>query len=129
MAAEWVPTAFKDVYKGYFNWPDLDSKTLAIRVTVAAAICFSFYQGYPLAAALAATFSLPATTLAAGTLCLTYGYATLKAGMAAKNIFSIAFGAALLYNSWTLLDQYKNFQGIGENGCPSWIQKIFNYTL
>jgi len=126
MAAEFVPTAFKDVYKGYFNWPDLESKTLAIRVAVATAICFSFYQGYPLAAALAATFSLPATTLAAGTLCLTYGYATLKAGLAAKNLFNIAFGAALLYNSWTLLDQYKNFQGIGESGRPSLIQKIAN---
>jgi hypothetical protein len=129
MVTEFVPTAFKDVYNSYFNWPSSESKTLAIRVTVAVAICFSFYQGYPLAAALAATFSLPATTLAAGTLCLTYGYATLKAGVVAKNIFNIAFGAALLYNSWQLLNQYKNFQGIGESGHPSLIQKIANSTI
>ena len=125
-----VPQALSDAYGAFTTTNKTERNTLWIRVAVAAVIYFSIDQGYSLVAALAATYSLPATTLAAAALCLTHGYTALKVGLAAKNIFNLALGAALSYKSWYLAHHYKAFQGIGEQNNFFSIQtiagKVFN---
>ncbi len=130
------PKAVTDVQRFLTNH---EPKELAIRVALAAVILLSFSEGYLFNTLLITTFSIPGAVIAAGALCGAYGYSALKAGLIAREIFQVTFGALLLCSSWQLLNQYENwglpsvysvyrgekFQGLLETTSNTpWIQQM-----